>query len=91
MTCIVILGVSGYNGSSAQSDGDLTNTTVSKDAVFVGGLDPNVSEDDLKQTFSLYGEIASVKIPAGKQCGFVQFIQRYFLIFSFRKYDSNRK
>jgi len=45
--------------------------------VFVGGLDPNVSEDELKQSFSQYGEIASVKIPVGKQCGFVQFVQRY--------------
>ncbi|XP_006660711.2 polyadenylate-binding protein RBP47-like [Oryza brachyantha] len=64
-------GTSGPTGSSARSDGDLTNTTV-----FVGGLDPNVSEDDLRQTFSQYGEISSVKIPVGKQCGFVQFIQR---------------
>ena len=64
-------GAFGSNGSLAQSDGDLANTTV-----FVGGLDPNVSEDDLKQTFSQYGEIASVKIPVGKQCGFVQFVQR---------------
>ncbi|EMS62393.1 Uncharacterized RNA-binding protein C23E6.01c [Triticum urartu] len=64
-------GTSGSTGSSARSDGDLTNTTV-----FVGGLDPNVSEDDLKQTFSQYGEISSVKIPVGKQCGFVQFLQR---------------
>uniref|UniRef100_A0A804QA39 RRM domain-containing protein n=1 Tax=Zea mays TaxID=4577 RepID=A0A804QA39_MAIZE len=58
--------------SAARSDGgDLTNTTV-----FVGGLDPNVSEEDLRQTFSQYGEISSVKIPIGKQCGFVQFAQR---------------
>ncbi|KAG8057031.1 hypothetical protein GUJ93_ZPchr0002g26670 [Zizania palustris] len=64
-------GTSGSTGSSARSDGDLTNTTV-----FVGGLDPNVSEDDLRQTFSQYGEISSVKIPVGKQCGFVQFVQR---------------
>uniref|UniRef100_K3ZUL5 RRM domain-containing protein n=1 Tax=Setaria italica TaxID=4555 RepID=K3ZUL5_SETIT len=65
-------GTTGSNGSSARSDGgDLTNTTV-----FVGGLDPNVSEEDLRQTFSQYGEISSVKIPVGKQCGFVQFAQR---------------
>uniref|UniRef100_A0A0E0E517 RRM domain-containing protein n=1 Tax=Oryza meridionalis TaxID=40149 RepID=A0A0E0E517_9ORYZ len=64
-------GTSGPTGSAARSDGDLTNTTV-----FVGGLDPNVSEDDLRQTFSQYGEISSVKIPVGKQCGFVQFVQR---------------
>ncbi|OEL33014.1 Polyadenylate-binding protein RBP47 [Dichanthelium oligosanthes] len=67
-----LCSTSGSNGSSARSDGgDLTNTTV-----FVGGLDPNVSEEDLRQTFSQYGEISSVKIPVGKQCGFVQFAQR---------------
>ncbi|KAJ3676974.1 hypothetical protein LUZ60_002698 [Juncus effusus] len=65
-------GANGSNGNgSTHSDGDLTNTTV-----FVGGLDPDVSEDDLRQTFSKYGEIVSVKVPAGKQCGFVQFSQR---------------
>ncbi|KAI0507120.1 hypothetical protein KFK09_013238 [Dendrobium nobile] len=67
-------GGSGYNSASApsyQSDGDFTNTTV-----FVGGLDPNVSEDELKQIFSKHGDVASVKVPAGKQCGFVQFVQR---------------
>ncbi|XP_062199631.1 polyadenylate-binding protein RBP47-like [Phragmites australis] len=65
-------GTSGSAGSSARSDGgDLTNTTV-----FVGGLDPNVNEEVLRQTFSQYGEISSVKIPVGKQCGFVQFAQR---------------
>jgi len=51
--------------------------------VFVGGLDPNVTEDELKQSFSQYGEIASVKIPVGKQCGFVQFVQRYNPILCF--------
>ncbi|KAK8950683.1 Polyadenylate-binding protein RBP47 [Platanthera zijinensis] len=67
-------GGSGYNGMSAQgfqSDGDSNNTTV-----FVGGLDPNVTEDELKQIFSKYGDVASVKVPAGKQCGFIQFVQR---------------
>ncbi|KAI0507589.1 hypothetical protein KFK09_013715 [Dendrobium nobile] len=64
----------GSNGSSAQgfqSDGDSTNTTV-----FVGGLDPCVSEDELRESFSQYGDIISVKIPVGKQCGFVQFVHR---------------
>ncbi|XP_078156851.1 polyadenylate-binding protein RBP47-like [Carex rostrata] len=65
-------GGPGSNGNTAPSDGgDVTNTTV-----FVGGLDPDVSEDDLRQAFSKYGEISSVKVPAGKQCGFVQFAQR---------------
>ncbi|KAG0501875.1 hypothetical protein HPP92_001947 [Vanilla planifolia] len=43
---------------------------------FVGRLDPAVSEDELRQSFSQYGEIASIKIPVGKQCGFVQFVHR---------------
>ena len=44
--------------------------------IFVGGLDPNVTEEDLRQPFSQYGEIVSVKIPFGKGCGFVQFGNR---------------
>ncbi|RZC67260.1 hypothetical protein C5167_010951 [Papaver somniferum] len=58
------------NGASAH-DGDSTNTTI-----FVGGLDSTITDDDLKQTFSQYGEITSVKIPLGKGCGFVQFANR---------------
>lgn len=62
------------NGSStqgSQSDGDSTNTTI-----FVGGLDSSVTDEDLRQPFSQYGEIVSVKIPTGKGCGFVQFSNR---------------
>ncbi|KAF3627213.1 Polyadenylate-binding protein RBP47C [Capsicum annuum] len=67
--------VGGYsNGGPAQGsqpDADSTNTTI-----FVGGLDPNVSDEDLRQPFAQYGEIVSVKIPVGKGCGFVQFANR---------------
>ncbi|KAI5416847.1 Mcm2-7 hexameric complex component [Lathyrus oleraceus] len=55
--------------------------------IFVGGLDPNVTDEDLRQTFSEYGEITSVKIPVGKGCGFVQFanskiitVKNYYVI-----------
>ncbi|KDO35912.1 hypothetical protein CISIN_1g029152mg [Citrus sinensis] len=58
----------GAPGQGPQSEGDSSNTTI-----FVGGLDPNVTDEDLRQPFSQYGEIASVKIPVGKGCGFVQF------------------
>lgn len=65
----------GYsNGASvqgSQSDGDSVNTTI-----FVGGLDPSVTDEDLRQPFSQFGEIVSVKIPVGKGCGFVQFANR---------------
>ncbi|KAL6982842.1 Polyadenylate-binding protein rbp47c' [Sarracenia purpurea var. burkii] len=59
------------SAQGSQSDGDSTNTTI-----FVGGLDPNVNDEDLRQPFSQYGEIVSVKIPVGKGCGFVQFGNR---------------
>ncbi|CAN6273152.1 unnamed protein product, partial [Urochloa humidicola] len=63
----------GDSGSSPprQSDSDSTNRTV-----YVGGLDPNVSEEELRKAFAKYGDLASVKIPVGKQCGFVQFVNR---------------
>ncbi|KAF8405071.1 hypothetical protein HHK36_009968 [Tetracentron sinense] len=61
----------GASGQGSQSDGDSSNTTI-----FVGGLDPNVTDEDLRQPFSQHGEIVSVKIPAGKGCGFVQFANR---------------
>ncbi|XP_007015034.2 PREDICTED: polyadenylate-binding protein RBP47B' [Theobroma cacao] len=52
-------------------DNDSTNTTI-----FIGNLDPNVTEEELKQLFSPLGEIVYVKIPAAKGCGFVQFATR---------------
>jgi len=53
-----------------QSD-DIDNTTI-----FVGGLDPSVSEEDLRQIFGQFGELVYVKIPLNKGCGFVQFGNR---------------
>lgn len=40
-------------------------------------MDPNVTEEELKQTFLQFGDIGYVKIPAGKGCGFVQFGTRF--------------
>ncbi|BFZ53261.1 hypothetical protein PYCC9005_000284 [Savitreella phatthalungensis] len=51
---------------------DPNNTTV-----FVGGLSGYVSEDELRSFFQGFGEITYVKIPPGKGCGFVQFVQRH--------------
>ncbi|KAL6658902.1 hypothetical protein ACP70R_002942 [Stipagrostis hirtigluma subsp. patula] len=59
------------SAQGVQSDNDPSNTTI-----FVGGLDPNVSEDTLKQVFTPYGEVVHVKIPVGKRCGFVQYANR---------------
>ncbi|KAM0051914.1 putative RNA recognition motif domain, nucleotide-binding alpha-beta plait domain superfamily [Helianthus debilis subsp. tardiflorus] len=59
------------NTQGTQNEEDPNNTTI-----FVGGLDPNVTDDLLKQVFSQYGQLVHVKIPMGKRCGFVQFADR---------------
>ncbi|GLT62106.1 hypothetical protein SLA2020_347690 [Shorea laevis] len=59
------------NTQGNPGENDPNNTTV-----FVGGLDPSVTEDQLKQFFSQVGELVHVKIPVGKHCGFVQFANR---------------
>ncbi|KAJ7260522.1 hypothetical protein O6H91_17G006500 [Diphasiastrum complanatum] len=53
------------------TDNDPNNTTI-----FVGGLDPTVTDEDLRQVFGQFGELVYVKIPLGKGCGFVQFTYR---------------
>ncbi|CAH9083557.1 unnamed protein product [Cuscuta europaea] len=59
------------NPQASQGESDPNNTTI-----FVGGLDPNVSEDHLRSVFSPYGDLIHVKIVAAKRCGFVQFSNR---------------
>ena len=59
------------NAAPHPSDYDPTNTTL-----FIGGLSAGVSEDDLRNLFGRFGEIVYTKIPPGKGCGFVQFVQR---------------
>lgn len=51
---------------------DPNNTTV-----FVGGLSGYITEEELRGFFQGFGEITYVKIPPGKGCGFVQFVQRH--------------
>ncbi|WVZ66087.1 hypothetical protein U9M48_015361 [Paspalum notatum var. saurae] len=64
------------NGAYQSSQGNFSESDPSNTTVFVGGLDSNVNEDYLRQVFAPYGEIAYVKIPLGKRCGFVQFTSR---------------
>ncbi|KAK4377269.1 hypothetical protein RND71_003565 [Anisodus tanguticus] len=71
---VILAGGHASNGAAtqtSQSDSDLSNTTV-----FVGGLDSDVTDEDFRQSFSQFGNVVSVKIPAGKGCGFVQFSER---------------
>ncbi|CAL1384588.1 unnamed protein product [Linum trigynum] len=59
------------NAQGSQGENDPNNTTI-----FVGALDPSVSDDVLRSVFGKYGELVHVKIPPGKRCGFVQFANR---------------
>mmetsp|Transcript_2866 Transcript_2866/g.4076 ORF Transcript_2866/g.4076 Transcript_2866/m.4076 type:complete len:492 (-) Transcript_2866:354-1829(-) len=50
---------------------DPSNTTL-----FVGGLDPNVTDVVLCTTFAVFGTIIYCRVPPGKACGFIQFDSR---------------
>lgn len=50
--------------------------------IFIGNLDANVTEDELKQICVQFGELIYVKIPIGKGCGFVQYASRYVLYYN---------
>ncbi|RZC90497.1 hypothetical protein C5167_029632 [Papaver somniferum] len=68
-----------FLGTRNESD---PNTTVGKfgdvkqHRVFVAGLDSNITEENLRQIFSQFGELSHVKIHEGKGCGTVQFDNR---------------
>ncbi|CAL5410734.1 unnamed protein product [Camellia sinensis] len=67
-----IMRASFQNTQGTQDEADPNNTTI-----FVGGVNESVSDDQLRQVFSPYGQLVHVKIPAGKRCGFVQFADRH--------------
>ena len=60
------VGAGAGSGENGGDGGDAGNSTV-----FVGGLDPSLTEADLRKHFEPFGELIYVKIPAGKGCGFV--------------------
>jgi|TARA_B110000261_G_scaffold91932_1_gene104521 hypothetical protein len=71
--------VSPFEKSQRATDGDPGFVSSSDDAqndvaatVFVGGIDPSVTETDLRHKFDPCGHLVYVKIPKGKGCGFVQ-------------------
>ncbi|KAG7097520.1 hypothetical protein E1B28_004863 [Marasmius oreades] len=54
----------------------LTSTDPYNTTVFVGGLSPMINEDILRTVFAPFGDIHYVKVPVGKNCGFVQFVRK---------------
>ncbi|CAA2967390.1 polyadenylate-binding RBP47 [Olea europaea subsp. europaea] len=64
----------GYTSNGAMSQGSKFENDSSNTTIFVGGLDSDVTDEELRESFTPFGEVVSVKIPAGKGCGFVQFV-----------------
>lgn len=54
-----------------QEDSGVENTTL-----FVGGLAADATEADLAGLFQAYGALAQVRVPPGKNCGFVEYMER---------------
>lgn len=65
-------GAGSYSSASTLSGPDDPNNTT----LFVGGLSSSVTEDQLRHAFAPFGEICYSKIPPGKGCGFVQYVER---------------
>ncbi|KAK4758516.1 hypothetical protein SAY87_019817 [Trapa incisa] len=74
---MMLAGGHGYqsNGTGTHDDNQSYSNS-SNTTIFVGGLHSDVADEDLRQPFSQFGEVVSVKIPVGKGCGFVQFANR---------------
>eukprot|EP00192_Tetraselmis_astigmatica_P012858 CAMPEP_0117660440 /NCGR_PEP_ID=MMETSP0804-20121206/6970_1 /TAXON_ID=1074897 /ORGANISM="Tetraselmis astigmatica, Strain CCMP880" /LENGTH=388 /DNA_ID=CAMNT_0005467171 /DNA_START=592 /DNA_END=1758 /DNA_ORIENTATION=- len=71
------------HGGSAESASSSSSTSSNyheheqgNTTLFIGGLSEEVTEGELHRIFSKYGEVVYTKIPQGKGCGFVQFVQR---------------
>lgn len=58
---------------SSVAGADAENTTV-----YVGNLDPSVTAEQLRATFSPCGEIVNIRIPQGKNCGFLIYSKKEF-------------
>ncbi|GAX81410.1 hypothetical protein CEUSTIGMA_g8840.t1 [Chlamydomonas eustigma] len=71
-----ITGGGGGSFSSAPPGTFLDPNDPNNSTLFVGGLSPMITEDILRQVFLRYGDISYTKIPQGKGCGFVQFLER---------------
>uniref|UniRef100_A0ACD5UNE3 Uncharacterized protein n=1 Tax=Avena sativa TaxID=4498 RepID=A0ACD5UNE3_AVESA len=59
-----------------EADSDCNRNDKRGSQLFVGGLDLSVTDEDLKKTFSPYGEITDVKVIVGKKYGFVTYLSR---------------
>ncbi|XP_047083701.1 polyadenylate-binding protein RBP47B'-like [Lolium rigidum] len=60
-----------YTISQVQTS--LPDSNLAKTTIFIGNLDPNATEEELRQICVQFGDLIRVKIPVGKGCGIVEF------------------
>ncbi|KAH3899427.1 uncharacterized protein SCODWIG_03592 [Saccharomycodes ludwigii] len=65
-----------YNISALKQPSSTEYTDPNNTTVFIGGLSSLCTENELRSYFEPFGEIVYVKIPVGKGCGFVQYVER---------------
>jgi hypothetical protein len=65
--------VASTQGPSSVASPPATPTTPSATTLFVGSLPPNCTRKEIFDTFKAYGRIASIRIVADRQYGFVNF------------------
>lgn len=70
---IVVKSATNKKSGSAAMNYTPTATDVSNTTVYVGGIDPSVTEDAIRAFFQPHGTIVSIKIPMSRGYAFVQF------------------
>jgi RNA recognition motif-containing protein len=60
------------NGQENKSNGNVSNSMEST-SLWIGNVDPNVSEETLTQMFAAFGSLSNVRCLPEKYCAFVNF------------------
>jgi len=79
-----VLGVKAHSINGKQVDPKLTKPKPQNKKIFIGGLDPDLPEDDLRAYFSKFGSIESVELPFDK----IKNQRRQFAFLTFESEES---
>uniref|UniRef100_A0A0D9WUJ2 RRM domain-containing protein n=1 Tax=Leersia perrieri TaxID=77586 RepID=A0A0D9WUJ2_9ORYZ len=73
---IRICPVTNKKSLSHDAEGSDSDCNPNDSRLFIGSLDPSVTDEDLMEAFGAYGELVNVKVITGKQVGFVKYSSR---------------
>ncbi|QDZ21367.1 RNA-binding protein [Chloropicon primus] len=62
----------GYGGARVDMQGQSSGNTT----LYIGGIAPSTTEEDIRGVFATFGDIVYVKIALAKACAFVQYVLR---------------